>query len=95
MLPEGFGGWRQVSTTPEGCLGTRCPQHASCFVTRLRQQAEESELVVVNHALFFADLVVRTGRGNGEGVLPRYEAVIFDEAHGLEETPQPSSSAPR
>ena len=85
MLPEGFGGWRQVSTTPEGCLGTRCPQHAACFVTRLRQEAEESELVVVNHALFFADLVVRTGRGNGEGVLPRYEAVIFDEAHGLED----------
>ncbi|MGZ3479537.1 MAG: ATP-dependent DNA helicase [Myxococcaceae bacterium] len=85
MLPEGFSGWRQVSTTPEGCLGTRCPQHAACFVTRLRQEAEESELVVVNHALFFADLVVRTGRGNGEGVLPRYEAVIFDEAHGLED----------
>ncbi|HZX40864.1 MAG TPA: ATP-dependent DNA helicase, partial [Myxococcaceae bacterium] len=85
MLPESFSGWRQVSTTPEGCLGTRCPQHAACFVTRLRQQAEESELVVVNHALFFADLVVRTGRGNGEGVLPRYEAVVFDEAHGLED----------
>src|SRR5690242_2025281 len=85
MLPEGFGGWRQVSTTPDGCLGTRCPQHSACFVTRLRQQAEESELVVVNHALFFADLVVRTGRGGGEGVLPRYEAVIFDEAHGLED----------
>jgi ATP-dependent DNA helicase DinG len=85
MLPEGFAGWRQVSTTPEGCLGTRCPQHSACFVTRLRQQAEDSELVVVNHALFFADLVVRTGRGGGEGVLPRYEAVIFDEAHGLED----------
>ncbi|MGZ3446323.1 MAG: ATP-dependent DNA helicase [Myxococcaceae bacterium] len=85
MLPEGFSGWRQVSTTPEGCLGTRCPQHTACFVTRIRQEAEESELVVVNHALFFADLVVRTGRGNGEGVLPRYEAVIFDEAHGLED----------
>jgi len=85
LLPEGFAGWRQVSTTPEGCLGTRCPQHSSCFVTRLRQQAEDSELVVVNHALFFADLVVRTGRGGGEGVLPRYEAVIFDEAHGLED----------
>jgi len=85
MLPEGFSGWRQVSTTPEGCLGTRCPQHTACFVTRIRQEAEESQLVVVNHALFFADLVVRTGRGNGEGVLPRYEAVIFDEAHGLED----------
>jgi len=85
LLPEGFSGWRQVSTTPEGCLGTRCPQHSACFVTRLRQQAEDSELVVVNHALFFADLVVRTGRGGGEGVLPRYEAVVFDEAHGLED----------
>jgi len=40
---------------------------------------------VVNHALFFADLAVRTGRGAGEGVLPRYEAVVFDEAHGLED----------
>src|SRR5262249_46926114 len=85
MRREGCGGWREGWTTAEGCLGTRCPQHSACFVTRLRQQAEESELVVVNHALFFADLVVRTGRGNGEGVLPRYEAVIFDEAHGLED----------
>jgi ATP-dependent DNA helicase DinG len=84
-LPEGFAGWRQVSTTPEGCLGTRCPQHETCFVTRLRKQAEASTVVVVNHALFFADLAVRTGRGAGEGVLPRYEAVVFDEAHGLED----------
>ena len=84
-LPEGFAGWRQVSTTPEGCLGTRCPQHEACFVTRLRKQAEASTVVVVNHALFFADLAVRTGRGAGEGVLPRYEAVVFDEAHGLED----------
>jgi ATP-dependent DNA helicase DinG len=85
QLPDDFAGWPRLSTTRETCLGARCPLHESCFVTRLRARAEASDIVVVNHALFFADLALRTARGNGEGVLPRYEAVVFDEAHALED----------
>jgi ATP-dependent DNA helicase DinG len=84
-LPDDFAGWPRLSTTRETCLGARCPLHEACFVTRLRARAEASEIVVVNHALFFADLALRTSRGNGEGVLPRYDAVVFDEAHALED----------
>jgi len=76
---------RWAATTRETCLGARCPLHEACFVTRLRARAEASDILVVNHALFFADLALRTSRGNGEGVLPRYDAVVFDEAHALED----------
>ncbi len=84
-LPDDFAGWPRLSTTRETCLGARCPLHEACFVTRLRARAEASDIIVVNHALFFADLALRTSRGSGEGVLPRYDAVIFDEAHALED----------
>jgi ATP-dependent DNA helicase DinG len=84
-LPDDFSGWPRLSTTRETCLGARCPLHEACFVTRLRARAEASDIIVVNHALFFADLALRTTRGNGEGVLPRYDAVVFDEAHALED----------
>jgi ATP-dependent DNA helicase DinG len=84
-LPDDFAGWARLSTTRETCLGARCPLHEACFVTRLRARAEASDILVVNHALFFADLALRTSRGNGEGVLPRYDAVVFDEAHTLED----------
>ncbi len=85
-LPESFALWREVSTTSETCLGTGCPLYEPCFVTRARRWAEQADIVVVNHHLFFADLAIRSAGGvRGEGVLPRYEAVIFDEAHALEE----------
>jgi len=84
-LPDDFAGWPRLSTTRETCLGARCPLHEACFVTQLRARADVSDIIVVNHALFFADLALRTSRGSGEGVLPRYDAVIFDEAHALED----------
>ncbi|MGO9831486.1 MAG: ATP-dependent DNA helicase [Myxococcaceae bacterium] len=84
-LPDDFAGWPRLSTTRETCLGARCPLHEACFVTRLRARADASDIIVVNHALFFADLALRTSRGSGEGVLPRYDAVVFDEAHALED----------
>src|SRR5712692_1984402 len=72
---------RQVSG-----VGTVCPQYEPCFVTRSRRWAEQADLVVVNHHLFFADLAIRSSQGTrGEGVLPHYDAVVFDEAHALEE----------
>ncbi len=76
--------WAQVTTTPESRLGPRCPHYDTCFVTKARRHAERADIVVVNHHLFFADLALRK-EGPGARVLPDYEAVIFDEAHGLEE----------
>src|SRR5262249_23898711 len=64
--------------------GAKCPHYDACFVTRMRRKAEEADIVLVNHHLFLADLALRTGQA-GEGVLPSYEAVIFDEAHALED----------
>lgn len=87
-LPDAFATWSRLSTTSETCLGQKCELYQSCFVTRARRKAEESDVVVVNHHLFFADLALKRARGGGapsEGVLPRYEAVVFDEAHALED----------
>ncbi len=85
-VPEDFAGWRELSSTSEECLGSRCPVYEACFVTRMRREAEACDLLVVNHHLFFADLALKARPGaKGEGVLPRYEAVVFDEAHALEE----------
>lgn len=74
--------WPEVSATTNQCLGSHCPDEAECFITRLRRQAARSRLLIVNHHLFFSDLALRR-TGFGE-VLPRYESVIFDEAHHLE-----------
>ncbi|MBI5544509.1 MAG: DEAD/DEAH box helicase [Deltaproteobacteria bacterium] len=89
-LPESLSLWRPLSATSETCSGQRCPRHEECFVTRMRKRAAESDLVIVNHHLFFADLALRTAtrpeaRGRGAEVIPGYEAVIFDEAHALED----------
>lgn len=87
-LPESFSTWPRLTTTSESCLGSKCPLYETCFVTRMRRHAEQADLLVVNHHLFFADLAVRgaSGRRGGEaGVLPWYDAVIFDEAHALED----------
>jgi len=83
-LPDDFAGWEPMSARGDRCLGQRCPMFEQCFLTTLRQEAANAEIVVVNHHLFFADLAVRAG-GYGQ-VIPPYEVVIFDEAHLLEET---------
>jgi len=86
-LPEGLALWRELSATSETCTGQKCPRHEDCFVTLMRRRASESDLVIVNHHLFFADLALRTAPGPGKGaeVIPRYDAAIFDEAHALED----------
>ncbi len=85
-VPDEWTMWRGLTTNSESCLGARCPSYESCFVTRARRKAEAADVVVVNHHLFFADLALKSrGEGHGVGVLPRYEAVIFDEAHALED----------
>jgi len=82
-LPEDLPLWKEVCASSDHCLGQACEFFETCFITRRRQEAAGADIVIVNHHLFFADLAVRIG-GYGE-VLPRYEAVIFDEAHQLEE----------
>jgi ATP-dependent DNA helicase DinG len=73
----------EVAASSETRLGPPCPHYESCFVTTMKREAEAAELVVVNHHLFFADLALR-GPHPGR-VLPDYDAVIFDEAHQLED----------
>lgn len=75
--------WAAVQSGSDTRIGPRCSFHDTCFVTEMRRRAEEARLVVVNHHLFFADLAVRGPHGGG--VLPDYDAVIFDEAHQLED----------
>jgi len=72
-----------VTASSETRLGPPCPHHERCFVTRMRRAAEQAQVVVVNHHLFFADLALR-GPHPGR-VIPDYEAVVFDEAHQLED----------
>ncbi|MBW2509981.1 MAG: ATP-dependent DNA helicase [Deltaproteobacteria bacterium] len=76
--------WPRVVSGSDTRIGTRCEHYDDCFVTRARRRAEAAQVVVVNHHLFFADLALRdTGFAS---VLPDYDAVIFDEAHQLEDT---------
>jgi ATP-dependent DNA helicase DinG len=82
-LPENLPFWRHIDARSEICMGQKCPDYDPCFITRMRQRATDADIVIVNHHLFFADLVLR---GNEFGqVLPDYGAVIFDEAHLIED----------
>ena len=82
-LPEFLSFWRHIDARSESCLGQKCPDYDACFITRMRNRAQEADIVVVNHHLFFADLSLRNG--NYGSVLPDYTAVILDEAHLVEE----------
>lgn len=88
-LPEGDPLWREVSSSSETRIGSSCAYYDACFVTRMRRDLEQARIVVVNHHLFFADLAVKLAaerRGfAAAGALPPYDAVIFDEAHELED----------
>ncbi|MBI3326836.1 MAG: ATP-dependent DNA helicase [Nitrospinae bacterium] len=75
--------WNEVCTTSESCLGQRCEYYNQCFVTRMRQEAAAADVIIVNHHLLFADLALKEA-SYGE-VIPRYDALILDEAHHLEE----------
>jgi ATP-dependent DNA helicase DinG len=83
-VPEKAPIWFNVTSTRDNCLGQECPQHDECFVLKARKEAMEADVIVVNHHLFFADVMLRD-----EGVaelLPACNTVIFDEAHQLPET---------
>ena len=85
FLEENAPSWRDVQSGTDTRIGAGCKFFDSCFVTRMRRQADAARIVVVNHHLFFADLALRTGRAGGfGGAIPAYDAVIFDEAHQIE-----------
>lgn len=77
--------WTELAVGPDRCAGRRCPFLASCFSEQARERAQEAELVIVNHALYFADLALRAKTGDGAGILSEHDAVVFDEAHRLED----------
>lgn len=82
-IGDGSPLWPQVSSTADNCLGSECPRFSECHPLKARRQAQEADVVVVNHHLFFADLAVKQG-GFGE-LLPQADAVILDEAHQIPE----------
>ena len=83
-VPEDSGAWMLATSTRDNCLGQECPNVKGCFVLNARREALAADVVVVNHHLFFADVMLRD-EGLGE-LLPACNAVIFDEAHQLPET---------
>jgi ATP-dependent DNA helicase DinG len=83
-VPENAPIWLQVTSTRDNCLGQECPNHKECFVLHARTEAMKADIVVVNHHLFFADVMLKDD-GVAE-LLPACNTVIFDEAHQLPET---------
>ncbi|GMT43064.1 MAG: putative ATP-dependent helicase [bacterium] len=83
-MPENGSIWPQICSNPDYCAAQKCPKSTGCFISNLRKEAEQSRIIVVNHHLFFADLAIR--EKNFSGVLPSYDAVVFDEAHQVHET---------
>ncbi|MCL9682703.1 ATP-dependent DNA helicase [Legionella maioricensis] len=82
-LSEDSSVWHYVTSTTDNCLGAECPNHETCFLVKARKRALESDIVVINHHLFFADSRLKQ-EGFGE-LLPGVDVVIFDEAHQLAE----------
>jgi len=83
-VPETAAVWSMVTSTRENCLGQECPHYKECFVMQARREAQQADIVVVNHHLFFADIMLRdTGMAE---LLPTANTIVFDEAHQLPET---------
>ncbi len=82
-LPEDSPLWPRLDARREMCTGQKCQQFDRCFLTLMQQRARESDLIIVNHHLFFADLAVR--EDEFDGIIPSYGAVVFDEAHEIED----------
>ncbi|WP_250492307.1 ATP-dependent DNA helicase [Caballeronia sp. GAWG1-1] len=83
-VPENSPVWPMVTSTRDNCLGQDCPHYKDCFVMQARREAQQADIVVVNHHLFFADVMLRdTGMAE---LLPMANTIIFDEAHQLPET---------
>jgi ATP-dependent DNA helicase DinG len=85
-LPEASQLWPKLDARAEACTGQKCSQFERCFITEMRRRGLESDIIIVNHHLFFADLAIKLQADGAPdaGVLPEAAAVIFDEAHELE-----------
>ncbi|HEV2388555.1 MAG TPA: ATP-dependent DNA helicase [Candidatus Acidoferrales bacterium] len=83
FLPDAAELWTRIDARSETCTGQKCPAFQRCFITWMHQRAREADLVIVNHHLFFADLAIR--QQDFGSILPEYSAVIFDEAHEIED----------
>jgi ATP-dependent DNA helicase DinG len=83
FLPDDSELWSRLDARRDTCTGQKCPQFDECFVTHMHQCAEDADLIIVNHHLFFADLALR--QDDFGSILPEYSAVVFDEAHEMED----------
>jgi ATP-dependent DNA helicase DinG len=83
FLPDDAELWGKLDARRETCTGQKCPEFQRCFLTWMHQRAHEADIVIVNHHLFFADLAIR--QDDFGSILPEYSAVIFDEAHEIED----------
>ena len=83
-LPEGSTAWAKLDARSDLCAGQKCKEFERCFITLMHQRAVESDIIIVNHHLFFADLALKDEQYEG-GILPEYHAVVFDEAHEIED----------
>jgi len=86
VLPEASLLWHKLDARAEACIGQKCSEWGRCFITEMRRKAMESDIIIVNHHLFFADLAIKLQADGAPdaGILPEADAVIFDEAHELE-----------
>jgi len=82
-LPESSAAWNKIDARRELCSGQKCPQFDRCFITLMHQRAAQSDIIIVNHHLFFADLAIK--EEDVPGILPEYHAVVLDEAHEIED----------
>ena len=85
-LPESSALWHHLDARSDKCLGQKCSQWERCFITEMHRRALESDIIIVNHHLFFADLAIKQSAEGAPdaGILPDCAAVVFDEAHELE-----------
>jgi ATP-dependent DNA helicase DinG len=83
FLPDDSELWNRIDARSDTCTSQKCPEFANCFITGMHQRAQEADLIIVNHHLFFADLAIR--QEDFGSILPEYAAVIFDEAHEIED----------
>jgi len=86
-LPEASALWHKLDARADTCLGQKCSSWEKCFITEMHRRAAESDIIIVNHHLFFADLAIKQQADGAPdaGILPDAGAVIFDEAHELED----------